>query len=211
VRAIVTLLLWLTAMAPAFAEDIIHFVALAGIKPGKETQYDAFIKAVIPVWKRHGMSVVARARPVTPFHRHAGVVDLAVLRVERRSGFHAYSNDPHYKALQPQRLDAVEFLTVFDGKMDMSGEPGLRDSRMLRVWFVENPDAAWTKMLTGDLSEPLASALKIDLEIVGQVKGRLGKTLAKTRTIHIEAIDEIGPNRPVFPDGLYVVSGLRLR
>jgi len=211
VRAFVCTLVWLTATVAAIAEDTIHFVALAGVKPGKEAQYDAFIEGVTPIWKRHGMTVVARARPVGPFSYREGPVDLAVLRVKSRAGFYAYSRDPDYRALQPQRADAVNLLAIFDGKARMA-VTGLSDSPALRVWFVSQPGAAWAKMLAGDLKSDDGSSFMISLGIVGEVKGKLDEGLAQTRTIHIEALSgDKSPGQPPYLAGLHVVTGPRLR
>ncbi len=209
-RSLIALLIWLASVTSLLAEEVIHFVALAGIKPGHEAKYDAFIEAVTPIWKRHGMTVITRARPVGPFRRHAGIVDLAVLRVESRRGFYAYANDPDYKALQPQRLASLDFLSVFDGKVDMTNQAGLRNSKMLRVWFVSQPGSNWGKVLNEDLSQPTDAAISINLGVVGRVKGDLDDTLDKTRTIHVEAVDTTHPAQPPYLGGLYVVSGPRL-
>lgn len=210
-RAVVCVLIWLAATATAIAEETIHFVALAGIKPGKEAQYDAFIEAVTPIWKRHGMTVVARARPVGPLSYRQGPVDLAVLQVESRAGFYAYSRDPDYRALQPQRMDAVNLLAIFDGKASVS-TVGLSKSSILRVWFVSQPGAAWAKMLASDLDTHDGSSFTLGLGVVGEVKGKLDEGLAQTRTIHIEALTgDKSPGQPPYLSGLHVVTGPRLR
>ncbi len=210
-RAIVCALIWLATTAAATAEDTIHFIALAGIKPRRETQYDAFIEEVTPIWKRHGMTVLARARPVGPLSYGEGPVDLVILRVESRAGFYAYSRDPDYRALQPQRADAVNLLAIFDGKAGMAAT-GLSDSPDLRVWFVSQPGALWAKMLAGDLKNDDGSSLTINVGIVGEVKGELDESLAQTRTIHIEALSgDKSPGQPPYLAGLHVITGPRLQ
>ncbi|MGI9354495.1 MAG: hypothetical protein ACR2PF_04955 [Rhizobiaceae bacterium] len=204
-RPFFALTLWLAAIGTTYAENTIHFVALAGIKQGKEAQFDAFIKAVTPIWKRHGMTVVARARPVTPFLYRQGPVDLTVLKVESRTGFYAYMRDPDYRALQPQRLDAVDLLGVFDGTVENANEASLLDSPLLRVWFVSRPGAAWAKMLASDLDSQDGSSLRVDLGVIGEVVGTLGDRVSKARTIHIETLENKSPVQPPYLEGLHVV------
>ncbi len=209
-RQLFALLFLFATATPSSAQDVIHFVALAGIKPGKQAQYDTFIHAVTPVWKRHGMTVLARARPVGPFPQHKGLVDLAVLRVVSRDGFYAYANDPDYKALRSLRAEAVDFLTIFDGNVDMSSEPAINTSAALRVWFFADQKSQPAKALLAELSKRPDGFLPIKLGVVGRVKGHLDKTLQQTRLILVETFDDHSTGQPASPDGVYVVSGPRL-
>lgn len=121
-RILYAVLFSLFALAPARAEPI-YFISLAEVSPERQTQYDRFVENVTPIWRRHGMEVVARLRTVDAlgFSGHdLAPTEIAVLRGETRARFNAYISDPDYRAISRERLDAVSRLTILEANLKSS-------------------------------------------------------------------------------------------
>ncbi|MDD9908736.1 MAG: hypothetical protein OXR62_03505 [Ahrensia sp.] len=180
---LVLVLLFALCVPPAHASQrSIVFVAIAQIKAGQEPRYDAFIEAITPVWNRHGMHVLARARPVRSTSANIispdSVVDIAVLGVTSRAGFHDYLSDPDYQGLKGDRLVAVDALIIVDGHTDAtSSPPATADQLVVRLQSVDG--SRNRAIIRKD------SAFSIVIDEVAAVKGAVSPSLAKAKRVSI--------------------------
>ena len=145
----------LTAIAPACAEPL-TFLALASVRD--EVRYERFVEAVEPIWRRHGMRVIARmALEDADYH------DAIFIAVDSREGFNAYIADPDYKAIAKDRIEAVDALVILEGPSSSLNVPG--PDALVSVVFM--PDCAGVQSgmevslvapVKGGVSEPVENA-----------------------------------------------------
>ena len=121
---IVRIILILVALVSALSTHALaqspglHFISVAWIPPEKQAQYDAFSAEVTSIWKRHGMKALLRAKVVGALAGEDVVelpTEIAVLSVASRADFENYIADPDYRAIRPQRMDAVSQMIVLEG------------------------------------------------------------------------------------------------
>jgi hypothetical protein len=124
----ITVMLMIPATACAQA---LYFISLAQISEDKQAGYDAFIKAVTPVWNRYNMQVVLRSQVIDVITGNGITGDgmmgdgqaeipseIAVLHVASRDEFNAYLKDPDYQAIKNLRAESVEVLAVLEGNAE---------------------------------------------------------------------------------------------
>lgn len=170
------LLLVSSGLHTASGADSVTFVALAQIKQGGQAGYDRFIEKVTPIWRANGMTVLARLRVVDLMMEPAFPVptEIAVIHAESREGFNAYIGSDAYRQIKSLRLDAVDHLTVLEGKLsDRSGE----------AFLAKNPMAVVT--LSGNASQGERSGLTIDVTLFGPVKGERSPFLKEVRQVRV--------------------------
>lgn len=165
--------------SPAQAESV-YFVSVAKLAEGKQRHYDRFLKAVAPIWKRHGMEVLLRARTVDAVTRgdvSGSPTEIGVLRVDSYENFQAYFADPDYSKIKQSRLDAVDNFVVLEGKaINIDGLSFLAKAPMAATVF--------------NTTAPSNTDPSLELEIsgVGQVKGPVGEFLKQVKNIQIHAL-----------------------
>jgi uncharacterized protein (DUF1330 family) len=113
----VFLITCLVTIVPAQAQNL-HFVSLAWVNPDKQVQYDRFNQLVAPIWARHGMEVLLRAKVIGALNGgdpNELPSEIAVLRIASRTQFEDYIADPAYRSIRPLRTEAVDRMTVLEG------------------------------------------------------------------------------------------------
>ena len=159
----------LSAVSTARAQSL-HFISVAWIPPENQEKYDSFSQAVTPIWTRHGMKALLRAKVVGAL---AGdqpdlIADLpsevAVLQVASRQDFENYIADPEYRAIRSQRTEAVRQMIVLEG----TPEEGA-----ITPIFETAPQFAMTFAESQPTAEAAKPAFKIQIELAGSIKGEV--------------------------------------
>lgn len=177
-RILCTVLFSAIALIPARAEPI-YFISVAEISPDKHAQYDRFVEDVTPIWRRHGMSVIARLRTVDAlgFSGHdLAPTEIAVLRGETRAGFNAYIADPDYRAISSSRLDAVTRLIILEAKLRSSARLEFL-SKLPMGALVFSPSASTSN-----------ANLHLDVTLVAPVKGGGSTFLNSVKSLRLFGI-----------------------
>lgn len=172
---IVLMVLLVCIALPARAADGGYFIAVGEVNTERAQDYETFLEKVAPVWGRHGMGLVLRAKTRFVLEAQGEPVptDIAVLRYESRAGFNAYLRDPDYEAIKDLRTGAMESLAIMEaqaGRMD--GLKFIANTPMALVQFSGQPT---------ELSAP-AFVLKVDL--VAPVKGDMAQGWRAVRQVH---------------------------
>ena len=159
----------LSAVATARAEGL-HFISVAWIAPEKQQQYDSFSQAVTPIWARHGMKALLRAKVVGALAGGENAIDLpseiAILSVASRASFENYIADPDYRAIRPRRMDAVRQMIVLEGTPEPSEDNPLFDTA---------PQFAMTFGASTEATDAPAAAFRMRVELAGSIKGEVPK------------------------------------
>ena len=164
----------LSAVATARAEGL-HFISVAWIPSEKQQQYDSFSQAVAPIWARHGMKALLRAKVVGALaggdeddDRGGDEIDLpteiAILSVASRASFENYIADPDYRAIRPQRMDAVRQMIVLEGTSEPDEDNPLFDTA---------PQFAMIFGASNGAAEAPAPAFTMRVELAGSIKGEV--------------------------------------
>ncbi|MEP0943083.1 MAG: hypothetical protein ABJH63_02440 [Rhizobiaceae bacterium] len=114
---LLVLLAALTRPWLAYAQSL-HFVSVAWVLPNKQAEYDLFNERITAVWARYGMEVLLRGRVIGALAEENPAdlpTEIAVLRVASRTQFQDYIADPTYRQLRPDRMNAIEQMTVLEG------------------------------------------------------------------------------------------------
>ena len=164
----------LSAVATARAEGL-HFISVAWIPSEKQQQYDSFSQAVTPIWARHGMKALLRAKVVGALaggDEGDNEIDLpseiAILSVASRASFENYIADPDYRAIRPQRLDAVRQMIVLEGTPKPGeGNPLFDTAPQFAMTFTAIPEAP------GAATEAPAPAFTMRVDLAGSIKGEV--------------------------------------
>lgn len=161
------LLSGLCAAATAQAQNL-HFISVAWIPPEKQEQYDSFSQSVAPIWARHGMKALLRAKVVGALagDQQGQEVDLpsevAVLSVASRQDFENYIADPEYRAIRTQRTESVRQMIVLEGTpTDDTDNPIFATAPQFAMTFVESNQSAEVAM----------PVFKMQVELAGSIKG----------------------------------------
>lgn len=160
----VALIIALIASAPARAQGL-HFISVAWIPPEMQDQYDAFSKAVAPIWERHGMKARLRAKVVGALAGGAEIdlpSEIAILSVASRASFENYIADPDYRAIRSNRLDAVRQMIVLEGTPQPDADNPLFDTA---------PQFAMTFVANHAATQAPAPAFNMQVELAGSIKG----------------------------------------
>ncbi|MEE9314870.1 MAG: hypothetical protein V3V02_09490 [Rhizobiaceae bacterium] len=164
---------------PALAEPI-YFISVATISKGKQTQYDSFLKAVSPIWKKHKMQVLLRSR-IVDMTAVGGVQDhpheIGVLRAASRADFKAYLSDVAYQKIKGQRLEAVDTFVVLEGVATQTAA----------LKYLKNVPMAAIVLSTGQ-AKPSKVSLTIKVQLVGQVKGPISSFLKSVTAVQVHAV-----------------------
>lgn len=175
-----TLVLSLLTMVTACFAEPSHFVALSWVTPDKQAQYEGLIKAVAPIWKRHGLTVLTRSRTIDVLGgdpNWAIPSEVTLLRVESMAGFQAYLDDPEYKKIRKTRLDAVDAMIVLEGQARGEDRSQFIASAPLTAFLFDGE--------TGDDSPP---HLQLSMTASGSIKGAVDTLFDGVKTVRIVAL-----------------------
>jgi len=128
--ALVLALIWICIPEPAQASSRgqLYFLAIAQVSQDRgggdaSGTYRAFLQRIRPVWRRHGMTLLAHGPVIigsgsdaasgSSSYVASGTV-VSLLRIESRARFRAYLKDPDYERLRPLRLTAVDRLSIVE-------------------------------------------------------------------------------------------------
>ncbi len=154
----------------------LYFVSLANIKTNSQIEYERFVTAVIPIWKRHNMDVVLRLKIDADGRTTQDLLnlnDVAVLKVRSRKDFYAYIEDPDYQKIKRNRMNAVEFFAVMEGnEANLERLDEVRRFDILQVVFRRQ--------------HSFHNGISVNINHAGQVKGPISRFLKSVHSIVIE-------------------------
>ena len=158
----------------------VFFVSVAKLADDKQRHYERFLRAAAPIWKRHGMEVLLRARTVDAMFQ-GGVsgspTEIGILRVDSYENFQAYIADPDYSKIKQSRLDAVDNFVVLEAKA--INHDGLR-------FLAKAPMAAAVFNTTSHTNTD--PSLELQISSVGQVKGPVSEFLRQVKNVQVHAL-----------------------
>ena len=162
--------LFLVALFSAFITPLavqaqgLHFISVAWIPAEKQAKYDAFSRQVMPIWQRHGMTPLLRAKVIGALAAVEGTklpTEIAILRVASRQDFENYIADPDYRAIRKLRTDAVEQMIVLEGTPVLTTDnPILATAPQFVMTFDLNDEADGASNLVFDMQVTLAGSIK---------------------------------------------------
>ncbi|MCJ8310196.1 MAG: DUF1330 domain-containing protein [Rhizobiaceae bacterium] len=180
----------------------LHFISVAWIPAEKQAQYDAFSRQVIPIWQRHGMTPLLRAKVIGALAAEEGTklpTEIAILRVASRQDFENYIADPDYRAIRKLRTDAVEQMIVLEGTPALTTDnPILATAPQFAMTFDLNEEADGTSNLVFDMPVTLVGSIKGEASLLFNAKPHIGLFALSYDDNPMSFVSGAESNNPVF-------------
>ncbi|MEE9374718.1 MAG: DUF1330 domain-containing protein [Rhizobiaceae bacterium] len=160
--------------------ETLYFVSVATLAHDKREQYEEFLQKVAPLWRKHNMKILIRARIVEAVA--VGDIsdaphEIGILEVASRKDFQAYLADADYQLIKQQRSDAMENFVVLEGVASQLGA---------LKYLSKTPMAAI--VLSTKHIKPSKVSLSLSIQLAGQVKGPVSNFLKKMNSIQVHAL-----------------------
>ena len=97
--------------------EALYFTYLTKISSGQQQTFERFLNEVQPIWDRHEMTVLARARIVDAYGTLGdgfAPTEFGLLRAANRNAFNAYLSDPDYESIKELRTNSAEYFFVLE-------------------------------------------------------------------------------------------------
>ena len=179
IRFFFLFLFFVSSIGRAIAEPI-YFVGLAKLKAEKSDLFESFMVRVNPIWKRHGLTLIARGKLIGSYgaeHPHSTPDQVLIIRANSRVKFQDYLKDSEYQMIKGIRLDATRTFYVLEGKSVF--ENALK--------FLNNAPLFAIK-LNQNMEVLKQSNLSLNISLVANILGSVPPTLKAIKSVNIIAL-----------------------
>ena len=173
-RSFIFCLFLFATLMPARGEAV-YFVSFAWIKPDHLGQYEAFLRSVNPIWQRHKMKVLTRAKVV---HVLAGDEqaqppdEIALIQAASMEDFRSYIADPDFQSIKQMREDSVDQMLVLEGYVRREPKYDFIKSLPKLAFVIESFSSAQETAL-----------IDIGITVRGTIKGQLSPPLSESQFV----------------------------